>query len=136
LVQGELGYEGQHDEFGQTLCETMATLGASHLSAVGGSDKKLAFLQHMLSFAQHPYLLLADKALPLWTKLLQDAAQSATNAAASSSQGSSSPRQHSSALPADCVAALMDVAADQLQVSLLVSSFWRPVACVSCSLSC
>ncbi len=65
-LQGELGYEGQHDEFGQTLCETMATLGSSHLSAISSPDKKLAFLQHMLSFAQHPYLLLADKALPVW----------------------------------------------------------------------
>ena len=33
-VQAELGYEGQHEEFGLTLCETMATLGASHLGAI------------------------------------------------------------------------------------------------------
>lgn len=26
-------------------------------------------LQHMLTFAQHPYLLLADKALPFWSKV-------------------------------------------------------------------
>lgn len=32
---------------------------------------RLTFLQQMLSFAQHPYLLLADKALPFWVRLLQ-----------------------------------------------------------------
>ncbi|EFN51722.1 hypothetical protein CHLNCDRAFT_139890 [Chlorella variabilis] len=126
LEQAELGYEGQHDEFGQTLCETMATLGTYQLSAIASPDKKLAFLQHMLSFAQHPYLLLADKALPMWVKLLQDAAQSVSNAAAAAASaagsggaggggGASSPRQATVALPPECILALMDMAADQLQ---------------------
>lgn len=32
--QAELGYEGQHEEFALTLCETMATLGSQHLAAI------------------------------------------------------------------------------------------------------
>jgi exportin-5 len=134
-LQGELGYEGQHDEFGQTLCETLATLGASHLAAISSAASRLAFLQHMLAFAQHPYLLLADKALPMWVKLLQDAAASVTNAAAAAasggaaaagsggepaggagaSSGAGSPRLATVALPPECIAALMDMAAEQLQ---------------------
>ena len=133
-LQGELGYEGQHDEFGQTLCETLATLGASHLAAISSAASRLAFLQHMLAFAQHPYLLLADKALPMWAKLLQDAAASVTNAAAATasgggaagsgggpaggaggSSGAGSPRLATVALPPECISALMDMAAEQLQ---------------------
>lgn len=41
------------------------------LVQVKDPEKRLAFLQHMVTFAQHPYLLLADKALPFWVKLLQ-----------------------------------------------------------------
>ncbi|PSC73686.1 HASTY 1 [Micractinium conductrix] len=123
-TQAELGYEGQHEEFGLTLCETMATLGASHLGAITNPDKKLAFLQHMLSFARHPYVPLADKALPMWVKLLQDAATSVANATASSSAGGGaaagsaggSPRQAAVALPPECIAALMAMAAEQLQM--------------------
>lgn len=117
-AQGELGYEGQHDEFGQTLCETMATLGSQHLGSLSTQEKRLAYLQHMLSFARHPYMLLADKALPMWAKLLQDAATSAANAqssAAAAGGNLGSPRQAALALPPDCIAALMDVAAEQLR---------------------
>lgn len=73
----------------------------------------------MLSFARHPYMLLADKALPMWAKLLQDAATSAANAqssAAAAGGNLGSPRQAALALPPDCIAALMDVAAEQLRV--------------------
>jgi len=85
----------------------------------------------MLSFAQHPYLLLADKALPMWVKLLQDAAQSVSHAAAAGSSGGaaaaaaagggggsagSSPRQATMQLPPECIEALMTMAAEQLQV--------------------
>lgn len=107
-AQGELGYEGQHDEFGQTLCETMATLGSQHLGSLSTQEKRLAYLQHMLSFARHPYMLLADKALPMWAKLLQDAATSAANAqssAAAAGGNLGSPRQAALALPPDCIAA-------------------------------
>jgi len=38
----QLGYEGQHDEFGQTLCETMATLGSSHLAAISNPGGQAA----------------------------------------------------------------------------------------------
>ncbi|PRW59064.1 HASTY 1-like isoform X1 isoform B [Chlorella sorokiniana] len=130
-AQAELGYEGQHEAFALTLCETMATLGSQHLAAISKPDRKLAFLQHMLSFAQHPYLLLADKALPMWVKLLQDAAQSVSHAAGSSSSAAaaasaaaaggaggsagSSPRQPTVQLPPECIEALMTMAAEQLQ---------------------
>lgn len=180
ILQGGLGFEGQHDEFGQTLCETMATLGSQHLGSLNTqgklgpcrfgdtrvgmlgtaaqlhglrtsnrrplcctraplspplrshspphpthpplAEKRLAYLQHMLSFAQHPYMLLADKALPMWVKLLQDAATSAasaqSSAAAAAAAGGNlgSPRQV--ALPPECIAALMDVAAEQLRVRM------------------
>ena len=33
-LQAELGYEGQHEAFALTLCETMATLGSQHLAAI------------------------------------------------------------------------------------------------------
>lgn len=75
----------------------------------------------MLSFARHPYMLLADKSLPMWVKLLQDAATSAANAQSSAAAAAAggnlgSPRQATLALPPDCIAALMDVAAEQLRV--------------------
>jgi hypothetical protein len=69
----------------------------------------------MLAFARQPYILLADKALPMWTKLLQDAAQSVGHAATAGSSAGA-PRDATTALPPDCVAALMDMAAEQLQV--------------------
>ena len=104
------------------------------------ADKKLAFLQHMLAFAQHPYLPLADKALPMWAKLLQDAAQSVSNAAAAAAAAAAagqpgaaagaaaaaggaggagsaggSPRPPTVQLPQECIQALMTMAADALQ---------------------
>lgn len=113
-----------------TACRTLRFRGPA-------ADRKLAFLQHMLAFAQHPYLLLADKALPMWVKLLQDAAQSVTHAAAAAAGGGaaaavaaaggassggsvgSSPRQATVQLPPECIQALMTVAAEQLQVRLV-----------------
>ena len=72
----QLDYEGDNDEFGLLVCDAMAVLGSGHLQQaapdVGG--RRMMFLQMMLAFAQHPYLLLADKALHMWSKLLQDAA--------------------------------------------------------------
>jgi hypothetical protein len=100
----------------------MAALGSAHLAAIPAPDSRLAFLQQMLAFARHEYLLLADRALPMWAKLLQDAAQSVSNAAASAAGGGgdgASPRQPTLALPTECVAALMDMAAEQLQVRQL-----------------
>jgi exportin-5 len=43
----ELDYEGDADEFGQYLCETMATFGTSHLHTLGSPDKKILFLQQV-----------------------------------------------------------------------------------------
>lgn len=34
ILQGELGYEGQHEAFALALCEAMATLGSQHLGAI------------------------------------------------------------------------------------------------------
>lgn len=101
------------------LCDTLSTLGSSHLTALSSPDQKLALLQRMLSFASQPYVLLADKALPMWVKLLQEDAQSVGHAAvAAAGAGGGAPREATLALPSDCVAALMDMAAGQLQVGL------------------
>ena len=43
----QLDFEGDADEFGQYLCETMASYGASHLHCIGSSDKKIVFLQQV-----------------------------------------------------------------------------------------
>ncbi len=43
----QLEFEGDADEFGQYLCETMALYGASHLHCVGGPDQKVLFLQQV-----------------------------------------------------------------------------------------
>lgn len=43
----QLDFEGDADEFGQYLCETMAAYGASHLHCIGGSDERILFLQQV-----------------------------------------------------------------------------------------
>jgi exportin-5 len=89
----ELDYEGDNDEFGLLVCDAMAVLGSGHLSqAAPDTGRRMAFLQCMLAFAQHPYLLLADKALSMWSKLLQDAA---TVMALQAGGGSTPASQHS-----------------------------------------
>lgn len=45
----ELDYEGDAEEFGQYLCETMALFGTSHLHCLGSPDKKILFLQQACS---------------------------------------------------------------------------------------
>ncbi len=45
----QLDFEGDADEFGQYLCETMASYGASHLHCIGSPDKKILFLQQVRS---------------------------------------------------------------------------------------
>ena len=45
----QLDFEGDEDEFGQYLCETMALYGASHLHCVGGPDQKVLFLQQVIA---------------------------------------------------------------------------------------
>ncbi|GAB4816646.1 hypothetical protein N2152v2_003692 [Parachlorella kessleri] len=120
----ELDYDGAADEFGRQLCEGMASL-APHFSAVSDPSRRLAFLQQMLAFAQHPYLLLADKALPFWVKLLQDGA-SAAAAASNPGKAGSNPSvgsvgnglqagPASPPLQPEAVTALMEMAAEQLQ---------------------
>lgn len=66
----ELDYEGSSEEFGLRLCEAMAAL-APHFAAVTDPGRRQAYLEQMMALAQHPYLLLADRALPFWVKLLQ-----------------------------------------------------------------
>lgn len=41
----QLEYEGDADEFGQYLCETMAGFGTSHLHTLTPPDRKILFLQ-------------------------------------------------------------------------------------------
>jgi len=125
----ELGFEGDSDEFGQAVCEALAMLGSTHLAAALPTPPiRLRYLHVMLAFAQHTYLPLADKALGLWAKLLQDAAVSAAAAAKPSTTGSMSPpsagasslqvqreqRNRHAYLPPEAVMTLMQLAAEQL----------------------
>ena len=43
----QLDFEGDADEFGQYLCEALASYGASHLHCIGSPDKKILFLQQV-----------------------------------------------------------------------------------------
>lgn len=43
--QEQLSFEGDSDEFGQRLCETMAEFGSSHLPSLPSHDTKIMFLQ-------------------------------------------------------------------------------------------
>ncbi len=44
-AQEQLSFEGDSDEFGQRLCETMAEFGSSHLHCLPSHDNKILFLQ-------------------------------------------------------------------------------------------
>lgn len=44
-AQEQLSFEGDSDEFGQRLCETMAEFGATHLHCLPTHDSKILFLQ-------------------------------------------------------------------------------------------
>ncbi|KAG7667885.1 hypothetical protein Ndes2526B_g01708 [Nannochloris sp. 'desiccata'] len=93
----ELDYEGDNDEFGLLVCDALAVLGSGHLqqAAPEAGGRRMMFLQLMLAFAQHPYLLLADKALFMWSKLLQDAAAvMAAQAGGNSSQNTTDGDQN------------------------------------------
>lgn len=107
-AQEQLGFEGDSDEFGQRLCDTMAEFGSSHLHCLPSHDNKILFLQQMLAFTQHPYMLLSSKALPLWIVLLSPR----DNAAKQESQP---PKPSHSLLPLECVSALLDLAGEQLR---------------------
>jgi exportin-5 len=141
----ELDYEGDNDEFGLLVCDAMAVLGSGHLQQAapvdGGGNRRMLFLQYMLAFAQHPYLLLADKALGMWSKLLQDAALMAQAQAGSSADdvintnnegnnntstsdtsnqasgggGEQGSHAREAPLPPEAVVALMELAAEHLQ---------------------
>lgn len=69
----------------------------------------------MLTFAQHPYMLLAGKALPFWIAML-----SPGNSSRSEAQAPPNPAH--SVLPLECVSALMDLAGAQLLQSLELKS--------------
>lgn len=45
--QQELDFEGELDEFGQRLCETMAGFGSTHLHCLDTHDNKILFLQQV-----------------------------------------------------------------------------------------
>jgi hypothetical protein len=46
-AQEQLSFEGDSDEFGQRLCETMAEFGSSHLHCLPSHDNKILFLQQV-----------------------------------------------------------------------------------------
>lgn len=47
-TQQQLDFEGNLDEFGQRLCETMADFGSTHLNCLGSHENKILFLQQVL----------------------------------------------------------------------------------------
>ncbi|KAL3150212.1 hypothetical protein ABBQ32_000071 [Trebouxia sp. C0010 RCD-2024] len=120
-AQEQLSFEGDSDEFGQRLCETMAEFGATHLHCLPTHDSKILFLQQargtlvdMMTFTQHPYMLLSSKALPLWLALL-----SPRDAIAK--QEGHAPNPSHTLLPLECVSALLDLAGEQLRKGVGVS---------------
>jgi hypothetical protein len=58
----------------------------------------------MLAFLQHPYMLLAAKAMAFWTSLLSSSERAAGHAEPLTPE--------TTPIPLDCVAALMDLAGD------------------------
>lgn len=113
-AQEQLSFEGDSDEFGQRLCETMAEFGGTHLHCLPTHDSKIMFLQQMMTFTQHPYMLLSSKALPLWIALL-----SPRDALAK--QEGRTPNPSHTLLPLECVSALLDLAGEQLRKGVGVS---------------
>ncbi len=66
-----------------------------------GSNLRL----QMLAFLQHPYMLLAAKAMGFWTSLLSSSERAA---------GRAEPlTPESTPIPLDCVAALMDLSGER-----------------------
>ena len=61
----------------------------------------------MLTFTQHPYMLLSSKALPLWIALLSPRDNAAK-------QEAHPPNLSHSLLPLECVSALLDLAGMQV----------------------
>lgn len=59
----QLDFEGDADEFGQYLCETMAAYGASHLHLIGSPEKKIVLLQQVDFHATRAYHLHSMHAL-------------------------------------------------------------------------
>ena len=126
----ELDFEGDNDEFGLLVCDAMAVLGTGHITqAAPDAARRMAYLECMLAFAQHPYLLLADKSLVLWAKLLQDAATlvstpNPTSGVAAAGVGagaggnkidSGSQSLREAPVPPEAVVTLMQLAAEHLQ---------------------
>lgn len=68
-----------------------------------GSCLGSEFGVQMMTFTQHPYMLLSSKALPLWIALLSPRDSIAKH----ESQGPSPPH---TLLPLECVSALLDLA--------------------------
>lgn len=69
----QLDYDGDADEFGQYLCETMAGFGTSHLHTLA-PDKKILFLQQVLPSASvsedAAHAMARAHAEPLWRSFL------------------------------------------------------------------
>ena len=52
--QEQLSFEGDSDEFGQRLCETMAEFGSSHLHCLPSHQSKILFLQQASLLTETP----------------------------------------------------------------------------------
>lgn len=61
-AQEQLSFEGDSDEFGQRLCETMAEFGSSHLHSLPSHDAKILFLQQARSQCQACSLYISSAA--------------------------------------------------------------------------
>jgi len=100
------------EETAPLLVEALATLGAEHLAAIPPGDVRNNYLQLMLSFAQVDNLLLAEKALTFWAKLLQEISKEISH------QHQQQQQQHllPHSLPPEAIAALMNLATEQLMM--------------------
>lgn len=67
----------------------------------------------MMTFTQHPYMLLSSKALPLWIALLSPR----DSLAKQESQGPTPPH---TLLPMECVSALLDLAGALLNLTICI----------------
>ena len=103
----KLSFEGQNEEFGLLVCDSMAILGQTYLCIAFRDERnRICYLERMLQVAKHPYLPLAVKSLEFWSKLIQESA---------SSTSSKDPSQVPSMLPPEAILTLMELASDQLQ---------------------
>ena len=98
--------------YGQTLVSDQQQLACPEgesfsnvLHLVAGHHSIDLLMLQMMTFTQHPYMLLSGKALPLWTALL-------TPRDSVGKQEGHTPSPSHTLLPLECVSALLDLAGD------------------------